>query len=103
MNENTKKNTPIYVKELESLNKKINIKHLESLNKKYPKELESFNKKNTHYTFGGGEGSPTGGGEAKGRRLGGTWRVAGWVEGEELPEVSRIEGWSVVNWTSLAS
>ena len=33
MNENTKKNTPIYVKELESLNKKINIKHLESLNK----------------------------------------------------------------------
>ena len=81
----TQKNTPIYVKELESLNKKINIKHLESLNKntqtriikkKLIKKLTQKGKKNTHYMFGGGEGLPAGW-EAKGRWLGKTRRVAG--------------------------
>ena len=42
---NTQKNTPIYVKELESLNKKINIKHLESLNKNLTKTLTQKGKK----------------------------------------------------------
>ena len=83
----TQKNTPIYVKELESLNKKINIKHLESLNKNLTKTLtQKGKKKYPLHVWGrqrvaswvGGEGSPARW-NVKGRWLGGRRRVVGSV------------------------